>query len=99
MSQRLLVCSISSTLTVEHMVGILFSQDLVLSRYICSNTMLVSRMFSLHVGTVGGSENTPDVFIQVAAHVRNRLLTLGNCHSAAFRHNLGLFCISDRNFD
>lgn len=35
-------------------------------------------MFSLHVNvlSVGGSENTPDVFIKVAAHVLNRLLTL-----------------------
>lgn len=50
MSRPLLVGSVS--------FGMWFYQDLVLSAGVCSDTTRVSDMFSLRVGTVGGSENT-----------------------------------------
>lgn len=56
---------------------------------------LVSEMFSLHVDTVGGSENTLAVVTKVAARELKRLQTV----ETQFSDALMTFFIADKNFD
>lgn len=54
-------------------------------------------MFSLHVDTVGGSENNPAVVTKVAARELKRLQTVETL--LHFSDALMTFFIADKNFD
>lgn len=96
MCHHALVHPICPTPTVKHVVWDLLYQPPVLSRYLhqCSNVIVVSKVFSLPVGTVGGSENTPDVFIyQGSSTCAEQAADFGSCGFTAFWFNLELFLL------